>query len=52
MQPPDEHRFKMWQTTGRNDGEIRRQVMTSGKLASPEPPTDSQASHPSDPSSL
>jgi hypothetical protein len=43
VQPPDQHRFTTWQTTGRNDGGIRRQAVTSGKLASPDTPTGSQA---------
>jgi hypothetical protein len=37
VQPPDHHRFTMWQTTGSNDGGVRRQAATSGKLASPDP---------------
>ena len=40
----------MWQTTCRNDGGIWCQVVTSGKLASPDPPSGCQASQPSSPS--
>ena len=47
VQPSDQHRFTMLQTTGRNDRSTAPSGETSGKLASPDPATVSQASHPS-----
>jgi hypothetical protein len=46
-EPPDQHRFTMWQTTARNDEDVRRQAVTFDKLVSPDPPSGCQASHPS-----